>query len=56
MTVKDIEDLSFVELEDLLEGMMKYSEREKQLIEKGSVEYKSATDLAAKVQSGQFNF
>lgn len=56
MTVKDIEDLSFAQLEELMEGMLKYSEREKKLIEKGSVEYKNANDLAAKIQSGQFDF
>lgn len=56
MTVSDIGELSFVELEDLMDGLLKYSEREKQAIEKGSVEYKDANDLVARVQSGNLSF
>ena len=56
MTVKDVGELTFVELEDLMDGLLKYSERERKAIEKGSVEYKSADDLVAKLQSGSLDF
>ena len=52
MTVRDIEDLSFPELEDLLEGLNKNAEREKAEIEGisddnggGEVNHKSMQDL-----------
>ena len=56
MTVRDIGELSFVELEELMDGMVKYSEREKQAIEGGNVEYKGANDLLAEIKSGNFPF
>ena len=56
MTVRDVGDLSFPELEELMDGMLKYSERERRAIEKGSVEYKTADDLVAKLQSGKLDF
>ena len=56
MTVKDVGELSFGELENLMDGLSKYSERERRYIEKGYVEYKSADDLVSKIQSGNFNF
>ena len=55
MTVSDIGELSFAELEELMDGMMKYSEREKRAIEKGTVEYKTADDLVAGLQAGTIN-
>lgn len=56
MTVKDVGELSFVELEELMDGMVKYAERERKAIEKGTVEYHSAEDLISKVQSGTMDF
>ena len=56
MTVRDIEDLSFVELEDLMDGMLKYSEREKRAIKGETVEYNNTEDYAAMLQAGKIDF
>ena len=56
MTVGDIGELSFVELEELMDGMVKYSEREKRAIKGETVEYKDADDLVSMIQTGQFEF
>ena len=48
--------MSYVELEDLMDGMIKYGEREKKMLEGKNVEYKSANDLISRVQSGNFEF
>ena len=56
MTVRDIGDLSFVELEDLMDGMEKYAKREKEYIENGGKPKKDANDLLEMIQSGRNGF
>ncbi len=61
MTVRDIEDLSFPELEDLLEGLNKNAEREKAEIEGisdggGEVHQKTMQDLLDLAMSGKGDF
>lgn len=61
MTVRDIEDLSFPELEDLLEGLNKNAEREKAEIEGisnggGEVHQKSMQDLLDLAVKGEGSF
>lgn len=56
MTVRDIGELSFVELEDLMDGMEKYAKREKEYIENGGKERKNANDLLDLIQSGKTGF
>ena len=56
MTVRDIEDLSFAQLEELMDGMLKYSEREKRALKGETVEYKDAEDYVSMLQTGQIDF
>ena len=52
LTVRDIEDLSFVEFEDLVDGLNKNAEREKEYIKNGGKRTKNAEDLLSKIQAG----
>lgn len=61
MTVRDIEDLSYPELESLLEGLNKNAEREKAEIEgisngDGEVNHKSMQDLLDLAIEGKGDF
>lgn len=58
MTVRDVKELSYPELEELMEGMQKNAAAEKEMIENGGepVEHGDMQDLLDLAMRGQGDF